>query len=1018
MAGSVLIAGACRAQANQPPVLQPIAAQQINENQAFTLTPSASDPDGDVLSWSGSNLPAGAAVNPTTGALTWTPSYTQSGLYNAIILTVSDGHGGTAAASLSIGVVNVNRPPVVNLVPSQTVNENTTLTVTPTASDADGDALHWWGDTTLPGGTVNPSTGVWTWTPDYTAAGVYNNVGLVCSDAQGGVVTAPFRVTVNDVNRAPTVGTVANRSIMAGYQVRLSTTASDPDGDAITWSGVRLPSGASVNQFTGVFSWTPTIAQAGTYSNIGLRASDPKGGSATAVFTLTVRLVNHAPTVTAIPDYAMKEGQLLSFTATGSDTDGDSLHWYGRKMPPLASIDSLTGVFTWDIQFTEAGNDYDSIRVYARDPYGAENFAMFTVTVADSNGAPLMDLIPKQTIGENTLLTVVPNGHDPDSTQALVWSGSNLPAGAVVDPQTGILSWRPAYGQAGTYNGVGITLTDPYGASTTEVFTITVLRQLPEHLFGTFRNQTISLAALRMNYLGASWTYRDIKPLLDPASWQYDADLTDSSTCAAGTEMVFNIIAADTLTAGNRYLSRKPKNQAQWDSIVRVVVERYDGDGIDDMPGLPCPVHTWHIEEEGTFWVDSDANYVAHFNETAAVIRAADPLARVVLMGISSDQAWNAAYYGGFVKQAPPPFLVVQQDSLAAFVSRTSTLLSGCSYDIVDLHCYETTNILQGKLAWVRSLMPSSAAPVWCFEGGGPYLSRQQGYTDTLNAYMVFELFGEALANGIGRFTLPYLQPTSGNWDDAPGYDNIPLTSYGLFCDGSACTKPSYETYRVLTQHIADFTAARDISPRVPGAASDTLFRMRFSSTHGPIDIVWAPSGARTLRYRLQAHGPGAFSAMLRVTHPVTQAGFTADQARIEFLPFYGGEAVLSVTDEPLIVEGPFDTTFTGAAGGGGVTTNAAGEAAFGVAPVARGTALQIAWSAPAGSGDLAFALFDVRGRRVAAMRVARAADVEAGQLSWQVRDAAGAALAPGVYFVRMGDATAVRATRRVVVTR
>ncbi len=1008
-----VLAAAATAHANQPPAIQPIPPQQVSENQTLLVAPVASDPDGDVLTWTGSGLPSGASVNAGSGALTWTPGFTQSGLYNGIVLTAADGHGGEAAVSLSIGVINVNRPPTVATIPTQTVNEAAALVVTPSASDPDGDVLHWWGDTTLPGGTVDQNTGAWNWAPDYTRAGTYNGVGLVCSDGQGGVVTATFKVVVNDVNRLPVVGPIANRSVMPGYQLRLSATVSDPDGDTVVWSGQRLPSGASVNAITGVFSWTPSVGQIGTYSNIALKATDAKGGAASSVFNITVRAVNRAPSVSHIPDFTLHEGSTLSFTASGSDPDGDSLKWTGKKMPPLATLDSLTGAFAWTIQFTEAGNDYDSIRVYARDPYGAENFTLFSVTVIDSNATPLLDPLDKQTVAENTLLTVVPSGHDPDSTQTVTWSGANLPAGAAVDPVTGVLTWRPAYGQAGTYNSVEIRLTDPWGAWASEVFTITVLRQLPEHFFGTFRNQTISLAALRMNYLGASWTYRDIRPLLDVYDWQVDADLTDSSTCAAGTQMVFNLIAADSLSAGNRYLSRKPADQAQWDSIVRTVVERYDGDGIDDMPGLPCPVHTWHIEEEGTFWVDTDANYVAHFNQTAAVIRDADPQAQVVLMGISSDQAWNAAWYAGFVKQAPPSFLWIREDSLAAFVARTATLLAQCDYDVVDLHSYETTNVLQGKLAWVRSLM-AQPAPVWCFEGGGPYVSRDQGYTDTLNAYMVFELFAEALANGAERYTFPYLQPTSGNWDDAPGYDNIPLTSYGLFCDGSACTKPSYESFRVLTQHIADFTSARDLSPRISGFAPDSLYRMRFATTHGPVDIVWAGTGTRTVTYRMHGWTPGAFSTTLRVTHPVVAAGLTADEAVTEFIPFVQGYASLTVTDEPVIVEGPFDTTF--AVAGGGRST----QAAF-TPPEARlrasaaGGMLHVRWSVPEPPRVVQVDVFSAGGRRIATTALGEVGGAREGEVAWSVRDAAGRALAPGVYWLRLRADDRVRATARVV---
>lgn len=1004
--------------ANLPPVIQPIAAQQVNEAQLLAVTPSASDPDGDVLSWSGSGLPSGASVNALTGVCSWTPSYTQSGLYNGVVVTANDGHDGVASLAFSIGVVNVNRPPVVVAIPRQMVNEGATLVVTPSASDPDGNTLHWWGDITLPGGTVDPTTGVWMWTPGYLDAGTYLNVGLVCSDGDGGVVTATFRVTVSDVNRPPTLTPVGAQTDVATFQLKVSTSASDPDGDSFTWSGTNLPGGALVNPLTGYLSWTPTNGQIGTFNGVTLKATDTKGAFGVTSFTVTVRSTDRTPTVQPIPNYTLKEGLTLTIQPVGSDPDGDKLVWFGKKMPPLATIDSLTGYFQWNVQWTEAGNDYDSIRVYAKDPYGQQSYAQFNVAVTDSNGPPVLDLLQNQTIGENTLLTIVPLAADPDTSQVLVWSGGNLPAGAVVDPHSGVLTWRPAYGQAGAYNDVRLAVTDPFGASSSDGFAITVLAQSSQHYFGTFRNQTSSLAGLRMSYLGASWTYRDIKPLLDKLSWQTDADLTDSSTCAAGTQMVFNLIAADTVSIGDRYFSRKPADQASWDSVVRAVVDRYNGDGINDMPNLPCPVHYWHIEEEGTFWVDTDANYVAHFNETAALIKSVDPTAQVIAMGVSSDQAWNAAYYAGFVKTAPPNFLAIAQDSLTLFLNRTTTIMQQCAYDAVDLHVYETASVIQGKLAWLRSLMPAPAKPVWCFEGGGPYASRQQGYSDTLNAYSVLELFSEALANGVQRFTFPYLQPSAGSWDDTPGYNNINLTNYGLFCDGSACTKPSYETYRVMTQRIGDYTAVQDISPRVADASPDTLLRMRFTTPHGPVDIVWAPAGARVITLRA-ASQRGAFSNSVRVTHPVTQAGVTADQAVMQFVPFVDGEAVVTVDSEPLLLEGPFDVSLPASkTSGGGASVNAAASVELAVPGVARDGTLHLSWRTAPGEGVLSFDVVSAAGRLVAHTTVPRAPGDIAGELQWHAASAAGTPVAPGLYWVQLRDAAGHRVVRRVLLVR
>ena len=72
---------------------------------AFTL--SASDPDGDTLTYSASNLPSGAVLNSATGAFSWTPTSVQTGSYS-VIFRVSDGQL-SASQTVKLTVSKPNR---------------------------------------------------------------------------------------------------------------------------------------------------------------------------------------------------------------------------------------------------------------------------------------------------------------------------------------------------------------------------------------------------------------------------------------------------------------------------------------------------------------------------------------------------------------------------------------------------------------------------------------------------------------------------------------------------------------------------------------------------------------------------------------------------------------------------------------------------------------------------------------------------------------------------------------------
>ena len=72
--------------------------------QAYSFQPSASDPNGDTLTFSVTNLPAWATFNASTGRLTGTPSATDVATYSNISISVSDGQ---ASASLNAFAITV-----------------------------------------------------------------------------------------------------------------------------------------------------------------------------------------------------------------------------------------------------------------------------------------------------------------------------------------------------------------------------------------------------------------------------------------------------------------------------------------------------------------------------------------------------------------------------------------------------------------------------------------------------------------------------------------------------------------------------------------------------------------------------------------------------------------------------------------------------------------------------------------------------------------------------------------------
>ena len=64
---------------NKPPVLASIGNKNASVGNQLSFQVSATDADADPLTYSASNLPAGANFNPGTRTFTWTPTAGQVG---------------------------------------------------------------------------------------------------------------------------------------------------------------------------------------------------------------------------------------------------------------------------------------------------------------------------------------------------------------------------------------------------------------------------------------------------------------------------------------------------------------------------------------------------------------------------------------------------------------------------------------------------------------------------------------------------------------------------------------------------------------------------------------------------------------------------------------------------------------------------------------------------------------------------------------------------------------------------
>lgn len=185
---------------NLPPVLSPIGAKSINENQVLQFNLSASDPDGDTISYSITPI-TGASLSGST--FTYRPTYsTVSGGKSSTVVTITftavDTLGASDRETVSITVSNVNRAPVIATPATITKSEGDVITGKISGADADSEVLNYTALSALPRGmTLNLNNGEFAWKPRGEQSGNYS-INVKVKDIWGASATTTLNININD----------------------------------------------------------------------------------------------------------------------------------------------------------------------------------------------------------------------------------------------------------------------------------------------------------------------------------------------------------------------------------------------------------------------------------------------------------------------------------------------------------------------------------------------------------------------------------------------------------------------------------------------------------------------------------------------------------------------------------------------------------------------------------------------------------------------------------------------------
>lgn len=199
-------------------------------------------------------------------------------------------------------------------------------------------------------------------------------------------------VLLGAVNQAPSFSAVNDLSHDEDETVSYSLSATDPDGDALSYSVTGLPPGLSLDTQSGLISGTLPFGSAGTYS---ATATVSDGSLSDEVsFTWTVGVTNRPPSLASPGDQDSANGVSVSLALSASDPDGDALTYSAMGLPPDLELDSATGVMSGVLQ--TPGNY--TVNVSVSDGRGGSDALSFSWQVSDVPALSLGDLssLPKK----------------------------------------------------------------------------------------------------------------------------------------------------------------------------------------------------------------------------------------------------------------------------------------------------------------------------------------------------------------------------------------------------------------------------------------------------------------------------------------------------------------------------------------------------------------------------------------------------------------------------------------------
>ncbi|HYQ90119.1 MAG TPA: PKD domain-containing protein [Candidatus Binatia bacterium] len=453
------------------PVLNPIANMSVCSGATADQAVSATDADGDSISFTSSG-PAFMTLTPSAqvgttraGNIHLAPSFGDGGAFPASVTATSNGESDNRTFMLT--VTSASLPPVFDPPSNMTVDEGTTADRTLTGSDACGLGLTFSkvaGPTymTVFTVTVHPSTGRVHLAPGFADAG--STTAIIRASNGTTSTDRSFTITVNNVTRPPTLNQPANMTVEPGTTTDQTITATDPDGHPLAFAKESGPT------FMTVTTVTPGSGSATGNIHLAAGITEPLGTSSAAVsvgdgtltdskpLMITVGQCHGNPALAQPANMTVHAGSTADQGITGTDACGNPLSFTKVAGPAFMTVFTTnpgTGTGIGDIHLAPGLADVGSYSATVRVSNGSQlDDKSFAIQINPSGGgAPTLAQPANMTVTEGTTADQILTGTDPDGDPLTFGREAGPVFMTVFDltPSTGDLHLAPGFADAGIY---------------------------------------------------------------------------------------------------------------------------------------------------------------------------------------------------------------------------------------------------------------------------------------------------------------------------------------------------------------------------------------------------------------------------------------------------------------------------------------------------------------------------------------------------------------------------------------